>query len=229
MALRHHAVLAPVSQRYPPPVDTFLRVTHPSATNAEASVRLACVKHAASVHSEPGSNSQVHSPPDPERPSSSEPPCTHSTHRRFPNHPKITRHQAKSHPRHQTLSGQHPGADRASHPLTSSPPTSHQHQGRYHSHPSAQHPAIHTGQPRTKHFQNRCTCQRTTPDRPEITSGEVTIRQSSETPLPQRANEPKAPTPARQPRITSGVAGFYGPPRTMSNGFHAVSCNALDA
>ena len=124
---------------------------------------------------------------------------------------------------------QHPGADRASHPLTSSPPTSHQHQGRYHSHPSAQHPAIHTGQPRTKHFQNRCTCQRTTPDRPEITSGEVTIRQSSETPLPQRANEPKAPTPARQPRITSGVAGFYGPPRTMSNGFHAVSCNALDA
>jgi hypothetical protein len=28
----YHAVLAPVSRRYPPPVDRFLRVTHPSAT-----------------------------------------------------------------------------------------------------------------------------------------------------------------------------------------------------
>src|SRR5262249_7967753 len=38
--------------------------THPSATLSEAetpkSVRLACVRHAASVRSEPGSNSQVH-------------------------------------------------------------------------------------------------------------------------------------------------------------------------
>src|SRR5262249_51787773 len=38
--------------------------THPSATPSEAetpkSVRLACVRHAASVRSEPGSNSQVH-------------------------------------------------------------------------------------------------------------------------------------------------------------------------
>ena len=33
LALRPHAVLAPVSQRYPPPQDTFLRDTHPSATN----------------------------------------------------------------------------------------------------------------------------------------------------------------------------------------------------
>ena len=32
MALRHHAVLASVSRRYPPPMDRFLRVTHPSAT-----------------------------------------------------------------------------------------------------------------------------------------------------------------------------------------------------
>lgn len=59
LALRHHAVLAPVSQCYPPPVDKSLRVTHPSATHPERSVRLACVKHAASVRSEPGSNSQV--------------------------------------------------------------------------------------------------------------------------------------------------------------------------
>ena len=32
LALRHHAVLAAVSRRYPPPVDRYLRVTHPSAT-----------------------------------------------------------------------------------------------------------------------------------------------------------------------------------------------------
>ena len=38
---------------------SFPRVTHPCATKAEAFVRLACVRHAASVRSEPGSNSQV--------------------------------------------------------------------------------------------------------------------------------------------------------------------------
>ena len=47
----------------------YPRVTHPSATKlkailpeeiqADSSVRLACVKHAASVHPEPGSNSHV--------------------------------------------------------------------------------------------------------------------------------------------------------------------------
>ena len=60
LAHRHYAVLATVSRRYPPPQDRYLRVTHPSATTAETVVRLACVKHAASVRSEPGSNSQVH-------------------------------------------------------------------------------------------------------------------------------------------------------------------------
>src|SRR5688500_15875628 len=38
---------------------TFPRVTLPSATHPEGCVRLACVKPAASVRSEPGSNSQV--------------------------------------------------------------------------------------------------------------------------------------------------------------------------
>ena len=33
LSLSSHAVLAPVSQRYPPPLDMFLRVTHPSATD----------------------------------------------------------------------------------------------------------------------------------------------------------------------------------------------------
>ena len=52
-------MLASVSRRYPEPKGRFPRVTHPCATKAEAFVRLACVRHAASVRSEPGSNSQV--------------------------------------------------------------------------------------------------------------------------------------------------------------------------
>ena len=59
-----HAVLAEVSLGYPPQEGRFPRATHPSATPKRAetlmSVRLACVRHAASVRSEPGSNSQVH-------------------------------------------------------------------------------------------------------------------------------------------------------------------------
>ena len=37
----------------------YLRVTHPSATVSEETVRLACLKPAYSVHSEPGSNSPI--------------------------------------------------------------------------------------------------------------------------------------------------------------------------
>ena len=59
-----HAVLAQLSLRYPPLKDTFRCITHPFATRHQgyprAAVRLACVKHAASVQSEPGSNSSVH-------------------------------------------------------------------------------------------------------------------------------------------------------------------------
>src|SRR5271167_1986871 len=63
LALGRHAVLAVVSHSCPPPGDRYLRVTHPSATAGCPAVRLACVKHAASVRSEPGSNSQVHHVP----------------------------------------------------------------------------------------------------------------------------------------------------------------------
>ena len=59
-------MLASVSRRYPEPKGRFPRVTHPCATKAEAFVRLACVRHAASVRSEPGSNSQVQFAPQPE-------------------------------------------------------------------------------------------------------------------------------------------------------------------
>ena len=56
-----YRVLAFVSKSYPRPKGRFLRVTHPFATlpDSEESfrVRLACVMHAASVPSEPGSNS----------------------------------------------------------------------------------------------------------------------------------------------------------------------------
>ena len=56
---RFYAVLATVSSSYPPPSGSFPDITHPSATRQQesklspATVRLACVKPAASVQSEP--------------------------------------------------------------------------------------------------------------------------------------------------------------------------------
>ena len=62
---RSYAVLANLSTSYPPLQGTFRYVTHPFATRQRSklpvTVRLACVKHAASVQSEPGSNSSVQS------------------------------------------------------------------------------------------------------------------------------------------------------------------------
>ena len=56
-----YRVLAVISHCYPLPEGRFLRVTHPFATlivsEDTTTVRLACVMHAASVPSEPGSNS----------------------------------------------------------------------------------------------------------------------------------------------------------------------------
>ena len=58
---RPHAVLDSISGAYPSLWGTFLRVTQPSAarhhTEVHAAARLACIKHAASVYPEPGSNS----------------------------------------------------------------------------------------------------------------------------------------------------------------------------
>ena len=63
----HHPVLAAVSRGCPRAQGRFPRVTHPSATGRRAEaprpVRLACVRRAASVRSEPGSNSQLEPPP----------------------------------------------------------------------------------------------------------------------------------------------------------------------
>ena len=58
---RDHAVLIQVSLGYPPLSGRFLCITHPSATSCTEvqPVRLACVRHAASVQSEPGSNSPI--------------------------------------------------------------------------------------------------------------------------------------------------------------------------
>ena len=56
---RDHEVLRTVSHAYPPPRGTFDTFTHPSATNPCGSVRLACFSHAASVQSEPESNSSI--------------------------------------------------------------------------------------------------------------------------------------------------------------------------
>lgn len=62
---RHYAVLARVSPSCPPPRGRFPRITHPSAACQRRSkllpvtARLACVRRAASVQSEPGSNSFI--------------------------------------------------------------------------------------------------------------------------------------------------------------------------
>ena len=59
LVLRRYAVLATVSSSYPPPSGSFPDITHPSATRQQSSkllsvtVRLACVRPAASVQSEP--------------------------------------------------------------------------------------------------------------------------------------------------------------------------------
>ena len=54
-----YGALAVISNCCSPPRGKFSRVTHPSATKAwKASVQLACVRHTASVHPEPGSNSR---------------------------------------------------------------------------------------------------------------------------------------------------------------------------
>ena len=62
---RSYAVLVRVSPGYPPRLGRFRCIPHPSATRhqesklSHAAVRLACVRHAASVQSEPGSNSSL--------------------------------------------------------------------------------------------------------------------------------------------------------------------------
>ena len=60
--LPDYAELATVSRSYTPPKGTFPCITHPCATLLTPKgflVRLACIRHAASVRSEPGSNSNV--------------------------------------------------------------------------------------------------------------------------------------------------------------------------
>ena len=63
LLLRAYSVLPKVSLSYPHHLGRSPRVTHPSATRqlpeGTVTVRLACVKHAASVQSEPGSNSSI--------------------------------------------------------------------------------------------------------------------------------------------------------------------------
>jgi hypothetical protein len=58
--MRPYPVSAAVSSRCPEPKGRFPRVTHPCAAPPERGARLACVRRAASVRSEPGSNSQLH-------------------------------------------------------------------------------------------------------------------------------------------------------------------------
>src|SRR5207247_6159372 len=60
--LSSHSVLHPIVTRCPPRQELFRCISHPFATLlgvAPFRVRLACVRHAASVQSEPGSNSSI--------------------------------------------------------------------------------------------------------------------------------------------------------------------------
>ena len=59
---REYTVLAIISDGYPILPGRFPRITHPSATKRftrNLFVRLACIRPATSVRSEPGSNSQI--------------------------------------------------------------------------------------------------------------------------------------------------------------------------
>src|SRR6185295_12145229 len=60
---RSYAVLANLSASYSPPLGRFRSITHPFAARRQdcsrVTARLACVRHAASVQSEPGSNSSL--------------------------------------------------------------------------------------------------------------------------------------------------------------------------
>src|SRR5512145_1464923 len=66
-----HAVLASLSERYPPlegrSPTRYSPVCHSTQGRSPSRVRLACVRHAASVDSEPGSNSHVKSAVTPAR------------------------------------------------------------------------------------------------------------------------------------------------------------------
>ena len=57
LTLRPHAALPHLSMGYSPLEGKFLRITHPFATCPCGPVRLACLRHTASIHPEPGSNS----------------------------------------------------------------------------------------------------------------------------------------------------------------------------
>ena len=107
LALKHHAVLAAVSRSCPPPKDRYLRVTHPSATACCQTVRLACVKHAASVRSEPGSNSQVHHTNQPQKTSQQDEHRPYSTYQIRPAHKNRT-DQLEASVNHQKIHQQTP-------------------------------------------------------------------------------------------------------------------------
>ncbi len=96
MVSLHHTVLAPVSRCCSVPQGRFPRVTHPCATLSCESVRLACVRHAASVRSEPGSNSQVEirapDQPKPVRNPSRFASCTSASLQSVSRHSRMVRH-----------------------------------------------------------------------------------------------------------------------------------------
>jgi hypothetical protein len=93
---RRRPVLAAVSRGCPGARGRYPRVTHPFATRTAPEgttpVRLACVRRAASVRSEPGSNSQLHPSSRPGPPGRAPPPHQRRPHPTRPPKPGALRH-----------------------------------------------------------------------------------------------------------------------------------------
>ena len=197
-------------------------------------MRLACVKHSASVRSEPGSNSQVHHP----YPNS-------LSHQAGPTHPIpiIPQHQPRQAPPKITTQGScAQGTQTHCHTPTQLSPGSANHASRHHNphHPQAPIPASTTA-PGPCHqtkitlgnihssLHNRCNCQTTQPRQPAHQTFTGPANPPRSTPpchgkeqQQQRPNQPvtrsvKTPSPPSPPaqrhlsdHLAAGERGFSG-------------------
>ena len=157
-----------------------------------------------------------------------------------PNHPALilsptisqpsqtTRHQA-NHPRHQgrNLNTRAPTAHPTPHQQPSNKAASTKAVITVILQPSTQ--PSKSGQPRTKHFQNRFSCQRTKANPTRDNLREVTIKPFQLNPPSSAGRRTYRVIPASSTPYIVGVGGFYSPPSGMSNGFHHLSCIAFDA
>ena len=174
-------------------MDRSLRVPHPSATarSCPRTVRLACVRHAASVRSEPGSNSQVH----------------HTTHltvhrttnttrtrRSFPptREKEPSKHCLTRKIRQSSVQKHQPTKSRSPDPEPNQPTINQENQTLI------AHSLPHRTPP-TYPFHSRCNCQRTEPHAPAPAHGGIAGPLCSDMhPLRRKAEEDRPPTNGRQ-------------------------------